>query len=87
MRYRERLGDLGRRHPEPPQCRDHSDAVGGRAIGNPTRRRGTIRQALLTPKPVVADLRASRRACGECREHQACDSDDDEEEFAHSCYH
>jgi hypothetical protein len=38
-RHRQRLGDLGGRHPQPPQSHDHRHPIRSRAISYPLGRR------------------------------------------------
>jgi hypothetical protein len=55
QRHPQRLGDLGRRHPQLPQRHDHRDPVSRCAVSDPPRRRRPVRKPCITFEPVAAN--------------------------------
>jgi hypothetical protein len=55
-RHQQRLGDLGRGHPQPAERNDHGDAIRRGAVLDPTRSGRPIGQTRFALDPVAANL-------------------------------
>jgi len=55
-RHRERLGDLGRGHPQSAQLHDHRDPIRRRPVGNAPRRRRPVQEPSIAITPPADPL-------------------------------